>query len=135
MVAVAVTLSSAGCGGGESATAKADDQVCTARSDIQKQVNDLKAMTSTTITVDAVQGDLSAIQTDLKSIQDATPDLADQRKEQVQAANETFAAAVNDVVSTALQSLSLADAQAQLETAVSNLASAYEQSFAKIDCS
>ena len=79
--------------------------------------------------------DLKAIQTDLTTIGDAIPKLADERKQQVQAANDSFKTEVNTVASTVLKSLSLSDAQAQLQTAASDLAAADKTSFAKVDCS
>jgi len=135
LLGVAVALAIGGGCGGKSEEAKANDDVCSAKADIQKQVASLQGMTASTFTVDGATSDLKAIQTDVTKIGDAIPKLADERKQQVQAANDSFKTEVNTVVSTVLKSLSLSDAQAQLQTAVSDLAAAYKTSFSKIDCS
>jgi hypothetical protein len=135
LLGVAVALATGGGCGGKSEESKANDDVCSAKADIEKQVASLQGMTASTFTVDAVTSDLKAIQTDVTKIGDAIPKLADDRKQQVQAANDSFKTEVNTVASTVLRSLSASDAQAQLQTAVSGLAAAYKTAFAKIDCS
>lgn len=135
LLGVAVALAIGGGCGGKSESAQANDDVCSAKADIQKQVTSLQGMTASTITVDAVTSDLKAIQTDLTKISDAIPKLADERKQQVQAANDSFKTEVTTVASTVLRSLSASDAQAQLQTAVTDLAAAYKTSFANVDCS
>lgn len=135
LLGVAVALAIGGGCGGKSEAAQANDDVCSAKADIQKQVTSLQGMTASTITVDAVTSDLKAIQTDLTKISDAIPKLADERKQQVQAANDSFKTEVTTVASTVLRSLSASDAQAQLQTAVTDLAAAYKTSFANVDCS
>jgi hypothetical protein len=131
-LALAATLGVAACG--ESKQDKAGNQVCSARSDIQKQVNELKGLTPTTVTVDGVQKNLTAIQDDLKKIGDAQGDLNDARKKQVQDATSQFTSALSSIGSDVGQSLSAADAKTQLQTALQQLATAYQQSFAKVDC-
>ena len=111
LLGVAVALAIGGGCGGQSEASKANDDVCSAKADIQKQVASLQGMTASTFTVDAVTSDLKAIQTDVTKME------------------------VNTVASTVLKSLSLSDAQAQLQTAASDLAAAYKTSFAKVDCS
>ena len=88
---VAAGLALASCG--ESDEEKALNQVCDARADIQKQVNELSSLTLSTATVDGIKGNLSAIENDLKEIKDAEGNLNDQRKQEVQAANQAFSAA------------------------------------------
>lgn len=131
--AAAAALAVAACG--ESAQQKAEKQVCSARSDIQKQVNELKALTPGAATADGVKGNLNAIRDDLKKIADAQPQLNDQRKAQVKAANDKFVSEFQSVVSDFGQSLSASGAQAQLQTALHQLAAAYQSAFAKVDCS
>ena len=101
IVAVAV----AGCG--ESKADKAKKQVCSARSDIQKQVNDLKSLTPTTVTADKVKNSLSSIQDDLKKIRDAQGDLNAERKKQVQSANQEFSSQLQSIDGDLGSSLSL----------------------------
>jgi chromosome segregation ATPase len=123
----------AGCGG-ESKQDKAQKQVCSARADISKQVNELKSLTPTTATIDGVRQNVTAIQDDLKDIASAQGTLSDQRRSEVKAATDQFTAQLQTLVQQALRSLSLADAKTQLQAAVSDLASAYSSSLGKIDC-
>jgi len=129
----AAALAVAGCG--ESAQDKAEKQVCSARSDIQKQVNELKALTPATATTDGVKTNLNAIRDDLKKIADAQPQLNDQRKAQVKTANEKFVSEFQSVVGELGKSLSAGGARAQLQTALQQLAAAYQTAFSKVDCS
>jgi hypothetical protein len=119
---------------GESKQEKAQKQVCNARADISKQVNELKSLTPTTATVDGVRQNVNAIQDDLKDIVNAQGTLNDERKAQVKAATDQFTSQLQSIVQQAVKSLSLADAKTQLQSAVSNLATAYSSSLGKIDC-
>jgi Tfp pilus assembly protein PilP len=120
---------------GQSSQDKAKSQVCDARSDISKNVNELKGLTLTTATVDGVKQNVKAIQDDLGKIKDAQGNLNADRKKQVQAANEAFTQQVKSIASSVGQSLSLTDAGTQLKTAASQLATSYQQTLGKIDCS
>jgi hypothetical protein len=133
-LAVAATLAVAACGG-QSKQDKAKNTVCSARSDIQKQVNELKALTPATVTIDGVKKNLTAIQDDLKKIADAQGDLNDARKKQVQDATSQFTSALSSIVSDVGQSLSLSDASTKLQAAAQQLATAYQSSLAKVNCS
>ena len=119
---------------GESDQEKAQQQVCDARADISKQVDEIKALTPATATVDGVRQNVNAIQDDLKDIVNAQDTLSDDRRQQVKAATDQFTQQLSSIVQQALRSLSLSDAQAQLQSAVSDLASAYSSSLGKIDC-
>ena len=68
LVLVAAALALAACG--ESTQDKAQSQVCDARADIGKQVDDLKALTPATFTTDAVTKSLDAIRSDLSKMND-----------------------------------------------------------------
>jgi|SRR4051794_34950135 hypothetical protein len=119
---------------GTSKEDKAKQQVCDARSDIAKQVDTLKGLTISTASVDQIQTGLKAIGNDLKKIGDAQGDLSASRKQQVKDANQAFSSQVQSTVSDLGQSLSLSNAKSQLESALKQLASAYQSSFAKVDC-
>jgi hypothetical protein len=119
---------------GESDEEKAQNEVCDARADIQKQVDELSGLTLETATLDAVQKNLTAIRDDLKKIGDAQGDLSDERKQQVESANKEFTSQLRSIASDIGRSLSVADARTELESALDQLASAYKQSFAKVDC-
>lgn len=119
---------------GESDEEKAQDEVCDARADIQKQVDELSGLSLETATLDGVQKNLTAIRDDLKKIGDAQGDLSDERKQQVESANKEFTSQLQSIASEVGRSLSLSDARTKLESAFDQLASTYEQSFAKVDC-
>jgi Tfp pilus assembly protein PilP len=123
----------AGCG--ESKEDKAKNQVCSAKSDIQTQVNKLKGMTLTSASTNQVKDGLNSIKSDLQKISDAQSDLNSERKQEIQAANKAFTSQFQSIVSDLGTNLSLANAQTQLQTALQQLASAYQQSFAKVNCS
>ena len=120
--------------GGQSKADKAKSQVCDARADISKQVNELKGLTLATATVDGVKQNVQAIQDDLGKIKDAQSDLNAERKQQVQTANQAFTQQVKSIASSVGKSLSLSEAGTQLKTAASQLATSYEQTLGKIDC-
>ena len=120
---------------GQSSEDKAKSQVCNARSDISKQVNELSSLTLTTATVNGVKDNVKAIQDDLGKIKNAQGNLNADRKKQVQAANEAFTQQVKSIASSVGSSLSLSDAGTQLKTAASQLAASYKQTLGKIDCS
>jgi uncharacterized protein YjbJ (UPF0337 family) len=120
---------------GESKEDKAKSAVCDARSDISKQVDKLKGLTVSTVTIDGVQESLKAIRSDLSKIKDAQGDLSSDRRQQVEDANKAFTSQVQSIVGSVGKSTSLSDAKAQLTSAVQDLAAAYQQSFARVDCS
>ena len=119
--------------GGQSKEDKAKAQVCDARADIQKQVDQLKDLTPSSATVDGVKGNLQAIQDDLKKMANAQGDLSAERKKQVEQANQAFE---NDLKSLSgnLGSLSATDVKTQLTNAIQSLATGYKQAFDNVDC-
>ena len=123
----------AACGGSSQAD-KAKAQVCDARADIAKQVDHLKGLQLSTVTVDGVSSSLKAIRADLGKITDAQGDLNAERKQQVQAANQQFQAQVKSITQNVVKSLSLKDAGTQLTQATTQLANSYRQTLAKVDC-
>jgi HAMP domain-containing protein len=88
-----------------------------------------------TATADEVQQSIRAINGDLSKIKDAQGDLSDERRQQVQAANKTFTSQVQSILSSLGKSTSLSDASSRLTSATQELATAYQRSFARIDCS
>jgi hypothetical protein len=91
-------------------------------------------LTISTATVDGVTSNLQAIRTDLGKITDAQSDLSDDRKKQVQAANQAFEEQVTSLVKNVGKSLSLAEAESQLRSALAQLADSYKQTLGQIDC-
>lgn len=132
LLLTAALLAVAGCG--ESAQDKAKKQVCSARSDLQKQVNELSNLTLTTATSKGVKNNLNAIKNDLKQIKDAQGDLNSERKAQVQQATQEFESQVKSLAQSVGSSTSLSSAATQLQSAVKQLADSYKQSLAKVDC-
>lgn len=120
---------------GKSAADKAQSTVCDARSDISKQVAQLKSLTPATVTKDAVTQPLNAIKSDLKDISGAQGDLSSDRRSQVEAANQAFTTSVKSITSQLLTSVSAADAKAGIVTALQQLATSYQQTFAPVNCS
>jgi uncharacterized phage infection (PIP) family protein YhgE len=129
LVAAAVVT---GCG--QSKADKASDQVCSARADLQKQVEELSSLTATTATADGVKQNLQAIRDDLEKIADAQPDLNAERKQQVQDANEQFTSQLSQVAGELGSSLSASDGGTQLQDAFNSLAASYKSSFARVEC-
>jgi|SRR4051795_123593 len=131
---VLASLAAAACGGSSSEdTAKST--VCNARADISKQVDQLKALTPATFTTAAASDSLSAIRSDLNDIKDAQSELSDDRRQQVQQANQQFSGQVQDLVKQVFRSASAADAKTQMTAAFQDLADTYKQTYARVDCS
>jgi len=130
---LAAAIAVAACGG-TSKEDKAKAQVCDARADVRKQVDELKGLTPSTVTLDGVTANLQAIRNDLGKISDAQSDLADDRRKAVQTANTAFTDQVRATVSNVGRSLSAEDAKAQLTDATAELAAAYKQTLGRIDC-
>ena len=97
--------------GGDSKSDKALAQVCGARADIATQVKTLQGLTLAN--AGQAKTSLQAIADDVRTIADARADLAEDRRGQVQAANDAFASAVKDSLGgvTSLASLRTAGTQ------------------------
>ena len=134
LVAVVLLIAAAAVGCGESDEEKAQTQVCDARADLKKQVDDLAGLTVSTATVDGVEENLNAIEDDLNQIKDAQGDLNEERKQEVESATQEFSSEVEAVANDLTSDLSLSGAQAKLDSAGKQLASSYQQTFAQIDC-
>jgi hypothetical protein len=132
-VFVAVVIGLAGCG--ESEEEKAQNQVCDARDDINKQIEELQSLPLNAASLDQAKGHLSAIRSDLNQMVDAQDDLSSERKQQVQAANDTFVKQLESVASTVTSSGLSGDAKAQARSAFDQLAATYKQALAPTDCS
>ncbi len=120
---------------GESAEEKAKAQVCQARSDISKQVKMLTELTISSSILTQAKTGLDAITSDLTKIKDAQPNLEPARKEQTQAATQTFEAQVASIVSGLVSNPSLSNAEKQLKSSLAQFATSYAQALAPINCS
>jgi hypothetical protein len=123
----------AGCG--QSAEEKAKAQVCEARADISKQITTLSGLTLSTSSVTQVKTSVEAIAADLKKIQGAQANLNPARKQQVEAATNTFEAQLTAIVNDLTSNLSLTNAASQVKSAVTQLTTSYKQTLAPISCS
>jgi hypothetical protein len=131
-IALLAALALAACG--ESQEDQARDQVCDARADIDRQVKTLQGLTPSTVTVDAVRESVEAITNDLDEIRDAQGDLGEERRKEVEAATDEFAAEVGEVGSTILRSTSVDEARSQLGAAADQLAESYRTTLGAVDC-
>jgi Tfp pilus assembly protein PilP len=120
---------------GESAEEKAQTTVCSARADIKKQVDELKGLTATTVSLDGVQANLKAIRKNLEEIRGAQGDLKGDRKQQAKTATEAFAAQVKGVGQQLLGGLTASEGKQQIQTALDGLAAGYKSALGPIDCS
>jgi methyl-accepting chemotaxis protein len=131
--ALLAALALSGCG--QSDADKAQAKVCDARADISKQVDALKALTPSTFSTDAVSKSLSAIRSDLSSIKGAQGDLSEERRQQVQDANQAFEDQLKGIAQQVVTSKSTTGAGTQVTSALQQLAQTYQQTFARVNCS
>src|SRR6476620_7171659 len=130
----ALALGVAACGG-QSAQDKAQSTVCSARADIKKQVDALKATTITSASIDGVKANLSAIKKDVQQIAGAQGDLSSDRKAAVQKANAAFKSQVTDTARAVVGGLaSGGSGQQQIQAALQALGDGYQSALAPIKC-
>ena len=120
---------------GESQAEKAQKQVCDARADISKQVDELKGLTVTTATVSGLRENVGAIQDDLKKIAGAQDTLSEDRRTEVKAATDAFVSSVTSIAKGLTSDVSLSEARSRLAQAAQDLRAAYADSLGRIDCS
>ncbi len=131
LVALAITF--AGCG--ESKEEQAKKTVCSAKSDIQTRVKTLEGLSPTVASLPQIKDEASEIATDVKKIVGAEKELAPARKAEVQQATQAFEQHVSSALSELSSSLSLSGVESQLQAALKQLKSGYEQALAPISCS
>jgi t-SNARE complex subunit (syntaxin) len=81
------------------------------------------------------QDAVNAIRDDLEQIAEAQGDLNDERKQELESANKEFKSQFQSIAKELSTSLSVSGAKEQFQAAVKQLADAYRQSFAGVDCS
>ena len=86
--ALFVSVSLVACG--ESSQEKANKDVCSARTELSKQITKLQGLTPSSSAVDEAKSGPKVIGDELRKIKDAQHDLAPARKEQVEPATKTF---------------------------------------------
>src|SRR4051794_176007 len=108
LLLVAAIVVTAGCG--ESKQDKALSDICSARDDIKSEVDKLQGLTLTTATTSEVKGSLQKIQDDLSKIADKSGDLSQDRRKEIQDANNTFTSKAKETLSKVGTSVSIQDA-------------------------
>jgi hypothetical protein len=127
-------LAAAGCGSSQSAADKAKSQACTAVADIKTQVAKLKGLPLATSSVDAAKTALQKIDANLKTISDAAATVSGDLKAQLQTANATFKAQVQQTAQSVTSAQSLTSAAAAVAAAGTTLEASYRQAFAGVKC-
>lgn len=113
---------------------RAQNQVCDARAEIQKELNELRGSTLETAILDGIRQRLSAIQQNVATIRKAGDELDQQRKEEAQAASHAFGAQVESVLGDLGQGGSLSGALTELQNSLIQLRDSYQMILAPIDC-
>ena len=114
--------------------AAAQTTVCNARDDIGKQVDELKSLTPATVSRGAITEGIAAITKDLDAISGAQGSLSGERRSELEAANKEFKAAVKDTAAQVVSSVTASDAKASLVSALQDLGTSYQETFASLDC-
>jgi hypothetical protein len=125
-------LALAGCG--ESAQAKAKNELCAARGDLVKQIITLSGLTLSSSSANTANASFEAIGRDVTQIKTAQPKLGPPLRGQVEAATHNFVAQVNLIATGLTSKLSPSNAGAQFKSALSQLSAAYNQTLAPISC-
>ena len=127
---------------GESAQEKATAQVCSSRATISSEAQKLNGLTPSASTTEEAKKSIETITAELKKIREAQPDLEPVRKEQVEAATNTFGADVKAIgleVAASLPSggseAAVAAATPKLKASAERLAADYRQALGPISCS
>jgi ribosomal 50S subunit-associated protein YjgA (DUF615 family) len=121
-------------GCGESKQEQAQKSVCSARSDIKSRVATLKTLTPSIATLPQVKTEVTAIVDDLKQIESAQGNLEPARRQKVEQATQTFKQQIASTLSNLTSSLSLANAESQLKSALRQLETSYAQALEPIEC-
>jgi hypothetical protein len=120
---------------GESEEEQAQDRVCEARADIERRVDDLAALTPTTVSVERVTSNLEAIGDDLEKIAAEQEELAPAQRREVEEAGERFRSQLEttarDVASGATSG---EEALRRLRAALDDLAKSFRDAYAPVEC-
>jgi hypothetical protein len=133
-VLVMALLATTGCGSSQSAADKAKSQACGAVADIKMQITTLKGLPLATSSVDTAKTALQKIETNLQTISDAAPKVSGDLKGQLQTADATFKAQVQQTAQSVTSAQSLTGAAAAVTSAGKTLEASYQQAFASVKC-
>jgi major membrane immunogen (membrane-anchored lipoprotein) len=120
---------------GESDEEKAQNEVCDARADIERRVNELSDLTITTASIEQVTSNLEGIRDDLERIAAEQGDLEPERRQEVEEAGRRFRSQLQttagDVVSGATSG---EDAAARAGAALDELAGSFREAYGPVNC-
>jgi chromosome segregation ATPase len=120
---------------GESDEEKAQNEVCDARADIERRVNELSDLTITTASIEQVTSNLEGIRDDLERIAAEQGDLEPERRQEVEEAGRRFRSqletAARDFASGAASG---EDAAARAGAALDELAGSFREAYEPVDC-
>ena len=122
-----------GCGG-DSASDDAMADVCGARDNIARHVDELQGLTLTTATTEQVGGALRAIRSDLTTIASSRKQLSDDRRQDVKTATDAFADSLKQTASAVGRTVSVDTASADIDSALEGLRSSFRSAFGTLDC-
>jgi hypothetical protein len=133
-----IALSLVACG--ESSQEKAAKQVCSATSEITKQVQKLETLPISSSFLTEVKAGGEAIGKSLKEIKDAAPNLETARKEEFESATRSFQIELASLLATTISSSSsgeaaLKSAEPKIKASLNTLATDYKKAFEALKCS
>jgi len=127
---------------GESSSEKATKQVCSATSEISKQIKKLETLPISTSFATEAKASVETIGKSIKKIEEAAPNLPAAQKEEIDAANKTFETEIGaiskDVLSATKSSnleAALKSAEPQIKASLSKLSSDYKKAYEALKCS
>jgi hypothetical protein len=120
---------------GESDEEKAQNAVCDARADIEKQVDELADLTITSASIDQVTNHLTAIRDDLGKIADQQGELDPDRQQEVEQAGKQFRSELGEVAGEVVSGTTSGEqAGARIGSALDELAKSFREAYGPVDC-
>jgi Tfp pilus assembly protein PilP len=124
---------------GESAQEKAQKTVCSARTDINTQIEHIRSLTVSTQAPTELKEAGNAIKADLKKISESQKDLAPSRRTEVEQATSSFGKEVEAIlgsigIGSLLEGKVPSSAKTSLTSAAERLGQSYKQSLEPIKC-
>ena len=130
---VAALLGLVACGESEEETAL--NEVCDARADIERRVDDLASLTVTTVSIEQVTNNLEAIRNDLEKIASEQENLAPERQTEVEQAGQEFRSELQNTAQDVVSgSASGEEAGARAKAALEDLAKSFREAYGPLDC-
>jgi hypothetical protein len=120
---------------GESEEEKGQNRVCDARADIERRVDDLAALTVTTVSIERVTNNLEAIRDALKTIAAEREKLAPEQRREVEEAGERFRSELENTAQEVVSGATSGDeAGARVGAALDALATSFREAYGPVDC-